>query len=460
MSELEFEAYLRLMGRFLHMSEAQRQTLGRELRGHMEDRMDELLARGYSREDAITTILDEFGDAAALAGEFGRIGNRRKWIMRTTAGTAAIAATILFVSFLLPENRPLPAPAYSHAGQAIVAQAENAAASTAVATRSADSKAAGLTAWPELEGPADTQLKEKLQSAQVSLNFSEGTSFEEVLQYLHDVGGVQISVNWNALAALGIDRTTDVQGISLSDISIAAALELLLDNVGGQGQLDYTTIDGTVRISSRGGIDRRAIVRVYDVKDLVSSTPAEVKKTIADMGSGGPAASDIFTKYELTRRMLEQQRASELISLITTTIDADTWKPGFGGGGGFGPGMSGTSGGGGGGGMGGGGGGGFGGAGAAPGQSGVETSAIRLEPVGAINQYNGLLVIKHNRTTHQKITALLGTIREALAARPQVPSTQLGAAPMMGGEDGVASVDAKNMLMFGMQPGGATTRPE
>ena len=51
MSEQEFEAYLRLLGRFLRLTETQREAVRTELRDHMEERLRELLERGYSRDD-------------------------------------------------------------------------------------------------------------------------------------------------------------------------------------------------------------------------------------------------------------------------------------------------------------------------------------------------------------------------------------------------------------------------
>ena len=78
MSEEEFEGYLRLLARFLNLSDVQREVIAGELRDHLEQRLDELTARGVSREKAITMALDEFGDASALAGEFGAVTRFKK----------------------------------------------------------------------------------------------------------------------------------------------------------------------------------------------------------------------------------------------------------------------------------------------------------------------------------------------------------------------------------------------
>ncbi len=109
MSEQEFESYLRLLSRFLRLSEGQRESIRCELRDHMEARLEDLLAAGMDRQQAIAAALDEFGDAAALALEFDRIGRRRKWIMRSTIGALGLTCFVLIVSSLLPP-RSGPAP--------------------------------------------------------------------------------------------------------------------------------------------------------------------------------------------------------------------------------------------------------------------------------------------------------------------------------------------------------------
>ena len=156
MSEQEFEAYLRLMSRFLHLSDKQREAIGRELRGHMEERFDDLVARGYTHEDAVSTILDEFGDAAALANDFGQIGRRRKWIVRSAAGTMAVAAAVVLVCLLLPTNR-LPSPAFSRAGQNAVTAPPLAAASNMV--RSAVPTSGAILVWPTQADEADRRSR-------------------------------------------------------------------------------------------------------------------------------------------------------------------------------------------------------------------------------------------------------------------------------------------------------------
>src|SRR5436305_6901939 len=83
MSDREFEEYLTLLAGLLRLDAKQRGEIGDELRSHLEDRLDELMTRGVSREDAVKQALAEFGDAAGLVGQFLAVqrNRKRRWLM-------------------------------------------------------------------------------------------------------------------------------------------------------------------------------------------------------------------------------------------------------------------------------------------------------------------------------------------------------------------------------------------
>src|SRR5438067_5476737 len=98
MSDREFDNYLTFLAGLRRRDAKQRGTIADELRSHLEDRLDELMARGVSRDEAVKQSLAEFGDAAGLAGQFLAISRNRKrrWLMRVT--TFSIAATLLLAA--------------------------------------------------------------------------------------------------------------------------------------------------------------------------------------------------------------------------------------------------------------------------------------------------------------------------------------------------------------------------
>ncbi len=449
MSEQEFESYLRLMSRFLQLNEEQRKTIGLELRGHMEERLDELLSRGFTREDAIHTILDEFGDAAALSSEFSRIGLRRKWIMRTTAGTAGIAAVILFVSFLLPENRQLPSPAYSVAGQNMVS-AEPSARPAAAQPEPARVAEATIPVWPKQEAGTEEEVRDRLASKRVTVEFAEGTGFEEVLNFLQEQGGTTIAVNWNALSTLGVDRTTDTLGLRSNGTRLDTLIALLLANVGGpEGALSYSIEDNMLWISTSQALDRKTITRIYDCGDLIGEpTPEALAVKMAKAGEGGtpgPGFKEEFTggfggggmmpgrssrpsrttpmEGTSATKAFEQERMSELEKVIKENVMAGTWAP--------------------------------------------------EGAVGSMSSYDGLLVVTAPRRAHEGVYKLLSTMHQALAARPQPkqmeaaisePASARGNAQPsevdpVTGESLAGGMQPGRTMFFSATPGTGTTQP-
>ncbi len=408
MSEQEFEAYLRLLGRFLRLDEHQRKTIGRELRGHMEERLDELLSRGYTREDAVNTVLDEFGDAAALAGEFGR-PSRRKWIVRGTAGTIGIAASFLLVMFLMPENRPISAPENSFAQAAAFsgAPASRPVTKTAVVGRTAAAEPAVAVALAaSRESQADRRLREQLGQA-ISIDLPEGTTLKDALEVMAESGRVPIVANWNAMSKFGVDSTTDSLGLRLSGVPLSTALELLLQNASGEAALDYAIMNGVIRVSTSEALAEQIVLRVYDCSDLIrrpsgAELSAWFKSQFGGGGMGGmggmmsgmggygggggcegdqPKVEDTLYASILGSAgdfyvRLERERAQHLLKLIAGTVQPGSW------------------------------------------------SLEGRGAVGAISEYSGLLVVSHNAKAQQQVAELLSLMRRALAERPEdQPST-------------------------------------
>jgi RND family efflux transporter MFP subunit len=114
MSEQEFELYLKLLSRCLKLTAAQRDQIADELRDHLEQRLEELARAGVPREKAVFQALDEFGDAAVLAGEFATIARlkRRRFLMRLSFGSVAALAVAILIAFAFwPGNRAVHGPA-------------------------------------------------------------------------------------------------------------------------------------------------------------------------------------------------------------------------------------------------------------------------------------------------------------------------------------------------------------
>lgn len=330
--------------------------------------------------------------------------------MRTTAGTIGIAATVLIVSFLLPENRPhVPAPAYI--------RAEEGAAAPQPESPRPPAASAAVPVFPQQESQADRAIQKRLDTTIPPLHMPEDVIFEEAVEALKAAGDIPVSVNWNVLNVVGIDRETPILGLTFENVKLGTALELLLDNVGGATgvELDYEVIDGMVHISTQEDLNRRTEVRVYDCRDLIdpwlSKSQRELIELIAreyvksmastsapaGFGGGmgghggygrggygryyGGGGDDAHEDADLAQSDLDRfvrsvffalqerraERAKEFVYLIQNHVTPGLWEP-----------------------------------------EGL---------VASVSEYDGLLVIGHTKSGHRQVLELLAMLRQAQAAR-------------------------------------------
>lgn len=247
MSQQEFDTYLALLCRLLRIAPQQREQVAEEFRAHMEDRLDELLAKGLEREAAVKLALEEFGDAAGLAAQIASIsqGRRKRWIMRIgTVSVAGLAAAGLLAVALWPEGAQVKAPQ-------VVAQT------------------GGKKKEKIAEGQPERSVEEKL-SQRLDAEYVE-TPFKEVLDDLQGRADVQIYINRKAIGAA--DNTQEALDapitINLKMVRLDMVLDLVLEQAGGD-QLAYVERDGVLIVSTSDALSGASEVKVYNCRDLLA----------------------------------------------------------------------------------------------------------------------------------------------------------------------------------------------
>jgi hypothetical protein len=302
--------------------------------------------------------------------------------MRTSGSVVGIAAVILFVSFLLPENRPsVPAPAYSIAADR-GGEAESRLSPAPLSTRPAGDRLARAISS---ESRAEAQTREKLSQIVPEVVFPEGSTIEDVIEFMRNQGKLSIDVNWNALSLVGLDRTATLT-LNLHHARIQTALKLALENVGAASgvQLGYQILDGIIRISTKEELDRDTVTRVYDCKDLVREglSEAEVQRIMAifadHLGTVPPG-----NVGDLLRAELGFSGQTELLDLIRSHVRPDTWETSRG-------------------------------------------------SINSISIYDGLLVITHSPGAHEKVGELLSMMRDVKVARGAAQAPEVHGAMMPG----------------------------
>ncbi len=328
MSEREFENYLILLSRLLRLNPAQRDAVADELQDHLHERLEVLIARGVSRDDAIRIALEEFGDAAGLAGEFSEIVRIRKkrWMMRVTTGTiAATAATILMAMALWPDPEAGPAPMIATAQQSD--ELEEAAAEE-----------------PEESSPGDRGPRESKLNAASAEKLAKLGSVEFIKQPLEDaiaqisqVTDVQFYIDRKALEDFGVTRDTPLS-IKLEGVP----LDMILDLMFRDHLLTYYLRNGVAIITTVDEANLAIDTRFYDIRDLVKPSSSNEfddlnaamgriqemaergKKKIKEnaLANGSRELSEIAN---VAGGAVTETNTDRLIELITSNVNRDSW---------------------------------------------------------------------------------------------------------------------------------------
>jgi len=185
-------------------------------------------------------------------------------------------------------------------------------------------------ASPRPRGGLDVSLPE--------LRF-EQTPMGEVYNFVRDVTGINLHVNWRALEEVGVLRETTVN-IHLRGISVRKLLDLLIAESGAGDRLTWYVDDGVVEVTTREVADRKTIVRVYPIDDLIMEIPDFEGPTLdlssatrggsRSGGGGGSASGGSLLKdtnnEDNDKPRTKAERVQALIDLITQTIQPDIWR--------------------------------------------------------------------------------------------------------------------------------------
>jgi general secretion pathway protein D len=214
--------------------------------------------------------------------------------------------------------------------------------------------------WPEItarrlggvaeagESEENRQVRKQLRKVVPEIKF-DAVPFEEVIDQLRALTGLNIVPNWSALEAAAIEKDAEVS-LRLNTVKIEKALDLILNEVGaGEVELAYEIDDGVIQISTKDDLSRRTFVKVYNIQDLVVSVPTFRGRRInlenigqnqqqGGLGGGrflegggasGGTSGGLFNGGEQGDEEDQQDGVDPLqpiIDLIQETIDPESWR--------------------------------------------------------------------------------------------------------------------------------------
>jgi hypothetical protein len=373
MPEQDFELYLSLLSRFLRLNPAQRDEIADELRDHLEQRLEELAARGVPRDKAIRQALDEFGNAAELAEHFTRAAHirRRRLIMRCTFGTVgALAASLLVAMAFWPQNAHIAQAPLPRMGVANETNDRFVEESVQEETLAGPEKAQPPAV------PADdprAQVAVKLET-RIDVGGMSEQPLEKVVETIGDLVGVDILFDVQALTDEGTAIDSSIRKLKITHTQLTArgALELILEPL----KLGFTIRDGIVLVTTTTKLSEQLEIRMYNVRDLLEPERHETARADAGEGAGEGFFSVESAVTAIAAAQVGQLGNHEpaarggsgsLIQVMTRSIDPDTWD--------------------------------------------------EVGGPGSIVTYNGLLVVRQTSAVHAKVEKFLEMMRRALRER-------------------------------------------
>jgi type II secretory pathway component GspD/PulD (secretin)/tetratricopeptide (TPR) repeat protein len=195
------------------------------------------------------------------------------------------------------------------------------------------------------ENKEDRAVQAQLDRALPELTF-DGVGFSDVIDFLRDVSGANIFVNWKSLEGAGVDRNAPVSA-KLRNVKFSKALNIILDSVGGgTAKLGYTVDEGVIEIATADELGKNTLTRVYDIRDLIINVPdftdapnfnLETTSQANQAGSSGGSSSGSQSQSLFSggatggqsgqgTGQTRQELVDAIIKLVTETVAPDSWR--------------------------------------------------------------------------------------------------------------------------------------
>jgi len=192
----------------------------------------------------------------------------------------------------------------------------------------------------------------------------DGQSLGRVMDYLRDVSGTNIVVNWKALESASVMKDSPIT-MRVRDLPLRKVLQLVLDQASPNAPLTYEVEANVIEVLTQEEADKHMVTKVYIVDDLVMVNNSNVQAPQLNIqnatgsgqqgsqggggfgggggggfgggggssggfgGSGGGSSGGLFTQSSTTSSTPKQtsdQKGQELVDLIKEVIRPNIWK--------------------------------------------------------------------------------------------------------------------------------------
>lgn len=185
----------------------------------------------------------------------------------------------------------------------------------------------------------DAELNRALSESVPELTLNE-QPLDTTIENLGGDQKINISVDWDDLAAAGVDRDRPIT-VSFKNVKLSAILKEIIAQSSRDVPLSYRVVDGMVRIATKEKLDHEKFVQVYDVRDLIVGIPRFVgapkidQTALANSNAGSPFTSgrgSLFSdaapedKDEEHTGIGDPAEIAKLLDVIRHMVSPDSWR--------------------------------------------------------------------------------------------------------------------------------------
>ncbi|HSI36684.1 MAG: hypothetical protein ACAI43_07450 [Phycisphaerae bacterium] len=184
----------------------------------------------------------------------------------------------------------------------------------------------------------------------------QGSTLGDSIEFLRDITGANLHVNWRALEAAGIGKDTPLN-IRLRDVHMGKVLRTILTEASPSVPLTYYASEGVIEVTTVELSDQQMITKVYPVDDLLMEIPDfteapdfSLQNTSSSSGGGGggrgsggrsggggsgsSGGGGLFGgggggsggSREKEKTTTKTERADALVKLIMETVRPEIWR--------------------------------------------------------------------------------------------------------------------------------------
>ena len=171
----------------------------------------------------------------------------------------------------------------------------------------------------------------------------DNVALSRVVDFLRDVSGANIIVNWKVLEGAGINKDAPIS-IQVRDLTLRKMLKLVLDQASPNAALVFSVDSNVIGITTQDDADKHMVTKVYVVDDLVMTDNSTITPPTLNLqqataastggqaggtgGGGGGGGTSLFKTDTPAAATTDtpQKRGEDLAALVREIVRPSIWR--------------------------------------------------------------------------------------------------------------------------------------